>query len=71
MYTERNFKTKKALKEAVAFGEDVMVFDTAIVGTKSQKDINGTVYLEGPHFPMPHTWYAQATCEAGKIIKVK
>jgi len=75
MYTERNFKTKKDLKNAVsesqAGGTPVMVFDTALIGAKSQADINGTVYLEGPHYPEPHRWYAQAQCESGKILSIK
>lgn len=32
---------------------------------------NGTVYLEGPHYPKPHTWYAEGTMKNGKLISVK
>jgi hypothetical protein len=32
---------------------------------------NGTVYLEGPHYPEPHKWYAQGTMVNGKLTKVK
>ena len=31
----------------------------------------GTVYLEGPHYPAPHTWYATGTMESGKLIWIK
>lgn len=68
MYVDPNFKTKKALKEAIANGDDVTVFTVSGFETVPQ---NGTVYLEGPHYPAPHTWYAQATIENGKLVKVK
>jgi hypothetical protein len=67
MYTRTNFKTKKALKEAVAAGEEVRIFAPGI-GTPK---VNGTEYLEGPHYPAPHTWYAQATMRDGVVAKVK
>jgi hypothetical protein len=71
MYTERNFKSKKDLKAALTAGENVMVFDTAVIGALPQSSINGTVYLEGPHYPEPHRWYAQAKCESGRVVSVK
>jgi hypothetical protein len=68
-YTDTNFKTKKALKEAVAAGKEVTVFQPGPFGGNVPKD--GTVYLEGPHYPAPHTWYAQATMKDGVVVKVK
>jgi hypothetical protein len=67
MYTDRNFKTKKALKEAVSNGETVTLYQPNGVTHKT----DGTVYIEGPHYPAPHTWYAQCEAKNGKIIKVK
>ena len=67
MYTCKNFKTKKALKEAVASGEPVSIFAP---GLGEPKD-NGVEYLEGPHYPAPHTWYAEVTMQNGLVIKVK
>jgi hypothetical protein len=71
-YTDRNFKTKKALKEAVAAGEAITVhqpnrgmFETNLTPT------DGTVFLEGPHYPEPHKWYAQATLKDGLVVAVK
>jgi hypothetical protein len=29
------------------------------------------VTLEGPHYPQPHRWYAEATVRDGVIVKVK
>jgi hypothetical protein len=67
MYTRTNFKTKKALKQAVAEGQQVICFNPGL----GQDVQNGTVYLEGPHYPAPHTWYAQATLKDGIVVKVK
>ena len=55
MYTDRDFKTKKALKEAVAGGEEVTLFAPGL----GEPVYNGTEYVEGPHYTKPHTWYAQ------------
>ena len=67
MYTDKNFKTKKALKEAVAAGQQVTLFAPGM-GTPKQ---NGTETVEGPHYPQPHTWYAQVTVANGVVVKVK
>lgn len=65
-YTSTNFKTKKALKEAVKNGEKITVFSPGPFPVNQ----NGRVTLEGPHYPAPHTWYATATVEDGVIVKV-
>lgn len=71
MYVSPNFKTKKALKEALKSGQPVSVFQPNgdITGTKVPDD--GTVFIEGPHYPEPHKWYAQGTMRAGKLVSVK
>jgi len=70
MYADRNFKTKKAFKEAVQNGQTVTLFqDGPFGGTVAVYD--GTFSVEGPHYPEPHKWYAQATVKDGKVIKVK
>lgn len=69
MYTNTNFKTKKALKEAVAKGERITVYQPGPFGGNEPKD--GRITLEGPHYPAPHTWYAQAVLKDGVIISVK
>lgn len=66
-YTDRNFKTKKALKEAVANGEEVTCYQPGGLSTLPN---DGTVYLEGPHYPAPHSWYAKAILKDGLVIKV-
>ena len=67
MYTEKNFKTKKALKEAVAAGEKIYLFAPGM-GTPKR---DGTEFVEGPHFPEPHRWYAQVTMKDGVVVAVK
>ena len=67
MYTDVNFKTKKALKDAVAAGQQIGVFAPGLCTPKT----NGTEYVEGPHFPKPHSWYAQVEMKDGIIVKVK
>ena len=69
MYTTINFKTKKALKEAVANGQAVRVYQPGPFG--GNEPSNGTVCVEGPHYPEPHRWYAECTLENGIIVKVR
>jgi hypothetical protein len=66
MYTERNFKTKKALKEAVNNDEVVRTFQPGGIFPPTR---NGKIFLEGPHYPAPHTWYASAMVAEGVIVK--
>ena len=66
-YTFTNFKTKKQLKEAVAAGKRVTIYNPAL----GDAPVDGTAFLEGPHYPAMHTWYAQVTMKDGYIIKVK
>lgn len=66
-YVTPNFKTKKALKDFLASGKQVNVFQPGL-GTVPQ---NGTVYLEGPHYPEPHKWYAQGEMKDGILVKVR
>jgi hypothetical protein len=69
MYTDRNFKTKKALKEAVAAGDKISVFQpNDFFNTPIPQ--NGKVCVEGPQYPRPHTWYASVTLKDGYIVKV-
>lgn len=67
MYTRFNFKTKKELKEAVAAGHKVTIFAPGL----GQPKENGMEFVEGPHFPQPHKWYAQVEMKDGIVVKVK
>lgn len=69
MYTITNFKTKKALKESVANGDQNGYYQVGPFGGNEPQD--GEIALEGPHYPKPHSWYATATVKDGVIVKVK
>ena len=67
MYTDINFKSKKALKEALAAGRKIWVYSPGPFPCPQ----NGHVALEGPHYPEPHRWYASAVVVDGYIVSVK
>ena len=66
MYTGKDFKTKKALKEAIAAGKKIDVYAPGL----GSVPLNGKVILEGPHYPAPHTWYATGILVDGCLTKV-
>lgn len=68
-YTDIDFPTKKSVKEAIAKGERVTVYQPGPFGEDSIT--SGVVYLEGPHYPKPHKWYAQGVVENGYLKSIK
>jgi hypothetical protein len=68
LYVEPNYPTKKALREAVRNG-DPMYFYQPGLGPKAPRD--GRIFVEGPHYPEPHRWYAQVTIADGKPVRVQ
>ena len=69
-YVSPDFKTKKALKAALKEDKPVYVYQPNADLTGAQIPTDGPVTLEGPHYPKPHSWYAQGTMKDGKLIKV-
>lgn len=69
-YTVINFKTKKMLKEAVADRDGVVRCYQPGLGP-DLSNYTGKITLEGPHYPKPHTWYAEAELVNGVVVKVK
>lgn len=65
-YAVQNFKTKKALKEAVESGAEVQIYSPGPFPCKE----NGREFLEGPHYPEPHRWYASVEVSNGVVVKV-
>ena len=63
MYTVINFRTKKALKEAVENGDEVEVFQPGPLPGKE----DGNISIEGPHGY--HKWYANAKIVDSIIVK--
>ncbi len=66
MYCVTNFKTKKALKEALKAGDEIETFQ---LGGLFPATKNGPASLEGPHYPQPHTWYAECELKDGFVVK--
>ncbi len=66
-YVSPNFKTKKAPAEALKAGQTIDVYQPRL-GTVPT---DGAVYLEGPHYPEPHKWYAKGTMAAGVLVRVQ
>lgn len=83
MYTTRNFKTKTALKAAVAaYNESKVLQDAGVSATPVQPvrlfapglgtpKTDGTEFVEGPHAPAAHTWYAEVVVKDGIVVRVK
>ncbi len=79
MYTTKNFKSKKALKGAVQAYLTISPIDgqrghiavTCYSPGPFPCPDNGSIALEGPHYPEPHRWYASATIRDGIVIAVK
>lgn len=67
-YTVTNYPTKKALKEDFAKGIKISVFQPGPFGPNVA---DGSVCIEGPHYPKAHTWYASAVVKDGCIVSVK
>jgi hypothetical protein len=71
MYATINFKNKKSLKEAIAKGMTVGIFqfNDMFSNPKANPDYSGIATIEGPYYPAPHSWYSTVTLDKGKIIK--
>ena len=67
MYTDRDYPTKKALKEAVARGDRVGAWQPGPFPAKQ----NGRAVIEGPQYPKPHRWYAEVELKDGLVVKVR
>ncbi len=66
-YVSPNFKSKAALKRALAAGENVVCISNS---EYHQPPANGFDYVEGPHFPAPHSWYGKVKIENSRVVSV-
>jgi hypothetical protein len=66
MYTVTNFRSKKELKQAVSDGKRVELYAPGLGMPKA----NGIEFVEGPHYPEPHRWYAKVEMANGVVVKV-
>lgn len=70
-YTVKNYRTKKAIKEDLAAGNVVEVYQPNADLTGAKIPANGMITLEGPHYPEPHRWYAQGKMVNGVLVSIK
>lgn len=70
MYTVTDYKSKKQIKEDIAAGKQVRVYQPNKM-TSEPDPTEGIVHLEGPHYPKAHTWYAEGTLKDGVLVKIK
>lgn len=68
MYVQPNFKTKKALQDAVAAGQTVTVYNPDVGDAPPYE---GEVDVEGPWFPKPHMWYGTVKLVDGRVKEVR
>ena len=69
MYAITDYKTKKALREAVKASGDsgLPCYQPGPFGSDVS---NGDHTCEGPHYPKQHRWYARVRVVDGQIVKV-
>jgi len=65
-YIVGNPKTKKAAKDMIKNG-NVTCFEPGI----GSIPLNGKIFIEGPHYPAPHSWYAEGIMKDGKLVSIK
>ncbi|MCU1492199.1 MAG: hypothetical protein JWM85_3604 [Acidimicrobiaceae bacterium] len=65
-YVVPDFTSKAAMKRAVTAGDVVTVYSPGPFGCVT----DGVEFIEGPHYPKPHTWYAKVQVSDGCVVKV-
>lgn len=69
-YVYPDMPSKAAVKRALKAGAEIIVKENTPTGPKLIKGPI-TVYLEGPHYPKPHTWYGKARVdENSRLISI-
>jgi hypothetical protein len=67
-YVSPNYKTKKEFKAAVLAALIHRPFNPSGMFPTEQ---NGIEFIEGPHYPQPHKWYAECKVIDGVVVSVK
>ena len=67
-YVDPNYPTKKAFIAAVVAGVKHYTYNPSGMFPVKQ---NGNDVVEGPHYPEPHSWYAQVKVVEGVVVSVK
>jgi hypothetical protein len=68
VYTVKNYRSKKAIREALAEGVEVKVFQPGPFGPSVP---DGRHTLEGPHYPEPHRFYGVAEVKDGLLVTLR
>ena len=75
-YTKKNYLTKKEFRQAfkewkagtsISSPNGIGVFQPGPFGPGVP---DGRTAIEGPHFPRPHTWYADVEVLDGKVVRI-
>jgi hypothetical protein len=68
-YTDQDFKTKKSFKNYVENNgkKSVKVFQPGGLFPLTP-DTDGTVVIEGMHYPKAHTWYASCKIDTNNYV---
>lgn len=67
-YVDPDFGAKKEFLAAVKRGAQMTPYNpSGMFPIKSE----GRITIEGPHYPKPHRWYAEATVRDGVIVGAK
>jgi hypothetical protein len=71
-YVDPDYKSKKDFKAAVVAGKAHRPYNPAGgFNWATSKDVTYIEYVEGPHYPKPHTWYAKCEVRNGIVVSVK
>lgn len=70
-YTDKNYKTKKAIKDDIAKGVKITCHQPNGDLTGVSAPTDGRIFLEGPHYPQPHRWYAEGEMKDGYLVRIK
>jgi hypothetical protein len=68
-YTTINFKKKRELIQAVEAKRNIMIYSPGMGPDYTR--FTGKATVEGPHYPAPHTWYAEVWLENGIVVRVR
>lgn len=67
-YVDPNYKSKKEFLQAIQAGVKHYPYNPSGM---FPVPLNGTVVIEGPHYPKPHRWYSSAIVKDGVVISAK
>lgn len=67
-YVDPNYPSKKTFLAAVKAGVRHHPYNPSGMFPVPQ---NGSVTIEGPHYPKPHKWYSSCVVKDGVVVSAK